>query len=154
MPAAATASGRPSTHQRSAANGRANWIHASGEAHDSQEAPAAPVCGAESPTPRSTKATPSTPRAIPRAVRALEVSWAATAVIPVKASPQQPMPDASRTEPPAGSPTSGSAMLSSTETAMTPEAAVASPATRAACRPTTVEPTSSSRPPPHRIWCA
>ena len=29
---------------------------------------------------------------------------------------------------------------------MTPEAAVASPATRAACRPTTVEPTSSSRP--------
>ena len=143
VPPAATASGRASTHQRSAANGRANWIQASGEAHDSQEGPAAP---AESPTPRSTKATPSTPSAIPRAVRALEVSWAATAVIPVKASPQQPMPSASAAEPAAGRPTSGSATHSRTETARRAAAAVASPATRAACRPTTAEPTSSSRP--------
>ena len=143
MPAAATASGNSSTHQRGAANGRASWIQASGEAQDSQDGPLAP---AESPTPRSTKATPSTASAIPRAVRALAVSWAATAVIPVKASPQQPMPSASATEPAAGRPTSGRATQSSTEVARTPVAAVTNPATRAACRPTTAEPTSSSRP--------
>jgi hypothetical protein len=143
VPAAVTASGRTSTHQRGAANGRASWIQASGEAQDSQDGPLAP---AESPTPRSTKATPSTASAIPRAARALAVSWAATAAIAVKASPQQPMPSASAAAPAAGRPTSGSTAQSSAVTARTPAAAVTSPATSAACRPTTVEPTSSSRP--------
>ena len=143
MPPAARARGRPRTHQRSAAKGRASWIQASGEAHDSQDGPLAP---AESPTPRRTKATPRTARAIPRAERALEVSWAATAEIPANASAQQPTPSPSAAEPATGRPVNGSTRHSSTASATVGTAAVARAAARAACRPTTVEPISSSRP--------
>ena len=143
MPAAATASGRLSTHQSRAANGWVNWIQPSGDSHDSQDGPLAPTA---SPTPRSTKATPRAPSAIPRAVRALEVSWAATAAIPVKASPQQPMASASRAEPATGRPVSGSSTHSRTITPALAVAEVASAAASAAWRPTAAEPTSSSRP--------
>ncbi len=143
VPPAATASGRASTHQSRAANGWVNWIQPSGESHDSQDGPPAP---AASPTPRSTKATPSVPSAIPRAVRLLEVSWAATAAIPVKASAQQPMARPSRAEPATGRPVNGSRTHSRTVTPTLAPAAVARAAARAACRPTSAEPTSSSRP--------
>ncbi len=56
------------------------------------------------------------------------------------------MLSASRAEPAAGRPVSGSTAHSRTETAPAPAAAVASAATRAACRPTAAEPASSSRP--------
>ena len=92
------------------------------------------------------KAAPSTPKAIPRAPRAPAASWAATAAIPVNASPFAPTASANATEPDTGSPRADSTTDSSAATATLAVTAVSRPAVSAACRPTTAEPTSSRRP--------
>ena len=92
------------------------------------------------------KAAPSTPKAIPRAPRAPAASWAATAAIPVKASPFAPMASANTSELETGSPRADSTTNSSAATATLAVTAVSRPAVSAACRPTTAEPTSSRRP--------
>ena len=142
-PAANTASGSASTHQRSPAKGRRVSVQPSGRTQVSHAGPPAP---AESPTARARNDAPSTPNTRPRAARAPDVSWAATALIPVKASPQVPMASASAAEPVKGSPMSGSSTHSSTVSTTLAAVATASADISGAWRPTRAEPISSRRP--------
>jgi len=74
------------------------------------------------------------------------VSWAATALIPVNASPQVPIASASAADPAAGSPVNGSTTHSSAVSSRFASVATASAAKSGACRPTRAEPISSRRP--------
>ena len=85
------------TPQRGFAYTRICSAHPSGAAQRSHDVP-----GAASPTARSRKATPSTPTAIPRAVRALTVSWAQTAPAAANTQPDSPTAAPRATEPASG----------------------------------------------------
>src|SRR6185437_3420446 len=138
-----TVTGSASTHQRSPANGRSVSVQPSGSTQVSQDGPLAP---AASPTARARNATPSTPIARPRAARALAVSWAATTLTPVNASPQVPIASASATDPAAGSPSAGSTTQSSPARTALARTATAIADVSGACRPTWADRTSSRRP--------
>src|SRR5215472_9061141 len=139
------ASGRMSTHHLSPAepNARVSSTQPSGETQDSRDRPAEP----ESPTARSTKAAPSAAIAMPRTLRAVTASCAATAATPPKTSPHPLMDSASAAEPAAGSLSPDSQRNVSRAIATFAVAAARSAAVSGACRPTAAEPTSSSRPP-------
>ena len=84
--------------------------------------------------------------AIPRAVRALSVSWAVTAATPANMQPASAVAAPRASEPAAGSRNAICTTASSRPTTRHAPIVTASAAASAANRPTMVAPTSSSRP--------
>ena len=131
-----------STHQRSSPYGRRRWSSPIGETHDNGEFRSPPA----SPTTRRRKLTPSTRMVIQRAARALWVSWAATAATAVKSQPATAYSRPSATEPAAPKPSPVRPTAIRAPSRVDAPSATAVAAARPACRPTTVDPSSSRRP--------
>jgi hypothetical protein len=142
-PRSRRADGKARTSQRSAANGRVSSAQPTGESHVSQDSPCRPP---ESPIARSRNVTPSTEIASPLAPRAVPLTCAAIAASPAKTRPQPASASPKATAPPAGSPLKVSTATASTATMRFAIAAMPAATDSAAFRPTTAEPTSSSRP--------
>ena len=140
---AIAAAGSASTHHRSAANGRISSAQPIGDSHVSQPRLWLPP---ESPTARRKKTTPSTAIDRPRAPLAVPLTCAATAATAAKTRPQPTSPSPNARAPVSGRPlTVRTATASASTTALAADAMATATASEA-CRPTAVDPMSSSRP--------
>src|SRR5664279_2282638 len=133
-----------STHHRSPAYLPTCLPQPIGESHDQIAGSSRPPT--VSPTARKAYATPSTAIADPVAERADTVSWAVTPAIAAKARPVAAQDIPNESEPAAGSPAAIWARAISTPSVSIVPNATSRAADNAARRPTTVDPTSSSRP--------
>jgi hypothetical protein len=144
---AATVNSTPSTagHQAFSPYGKMCCTQPTGDSQDSQDS--VPLPSAEmSPATRSTYAAPSAMTAMPRALRALPVSWAVTAAIAANSQPDRANSTPSHTEPATGWPWATMTAVLMAPSTRVAAAVVISAAANGACRPMAAAPTSSVRP--------